>query len=439
LRLAVASVLLALSGCGGAADCPALTLDMQSLAARASAIDILVYDSAAQCGGNDVAAGAGAPLVSRHLDGHDGTTLQLPSGHYVVVLHAFDATGGFIGSACQAELFTPGQHACVSVALSTPMVDYDGGIPDLATGGGGGGAGGGGGGGAGGDMGGSVFSPQSSGVTTSLYQAWSAGNGVVYVVGAAGVILKTSNGGTTWTKQTSGTGFDLEAVWGSSATDVVVVGIKGIVLHTTNGGANWTPVNLGLATNLYDVWGAGAGDIYITGDRGVILHGNGSSFSPVSTSAGMTPVNCAWGSSGTDVFIFGGNGLVMHGDASGGFNKTLSPTGDYFNYGWGTPGGVDVWIPSANSTATSYSLWHSSDHGGSFQSQLTTASPLWAVWANNAGDAFVVGAQILESTDHGANWTSAGFTPAVLYGVGGDAAGTAVWAVGVNGTILHRP
>ncbi|MDB4966308.1 MAG: hypothetical protein JWN44_1997 [Myxococcales bacterium] len=445
--LPLAIVLSALPGCGGASDCPALTLNMQSLAAQASAVDILVYDSTSRCGGNDVAAGAAAPVVSRHLDGHAGTTLQLPSGQYVVVMHAFDAGGAFIGSACQAELFTPGQRACVSVALSTPMLDPDGGVADLATGGGGGGgagaAGGGGGGGGGGaangDMAVTPFTVQSSGVTTSLYQAWSAGNGVVYVVGAAGVILKTTNGGTTWTKQTSGTASDLEAVWGSSATDVTIAGFKGTVLHTTNGGTSWTLVSVGVTTNLFDIWGAGAGDIYITGDRGVVLHGNGTSFSAVGTSAGMTPVNCVWGSSASEVFLFGGAGLVMEGTAAGGFSKTLSPTGDYFNYGWGTPGGVDIWIPSMNSAGTSSTLWHSANHGGSFQSQLTTASPLWAVWANDAGDAFVVGDQILESTDHGATWNSAGPTPALLYGIGGDAAGTAVWTVGVNGTILHRP
>jgi hypothetical protein len=134
----------AVAGCGGGGDCPALTLEMQSLAAQATAMDINVYDASTSCAGNDVAAGAPAPLLNRHVDGHDGTTLELPAGHYVVVLHAFDAAGAFIGSACQAELFTPGQRACVSITLSTPMIDGDGGIPDLAIGvGGSGGSGGG--------------------------------------------------------------------------------------------------------------------------------------------------------------------------------------------------------------------------------------------------------------------------------------------------------
>ncbi|MCU1279673.1 MAG: glucosyltransferase-I precursor [bacterium] len=411
---------------------------MQSLAARAATIDIAVFDSSTSCGGNDVAADAPAPLVSRHIDGHGDTTLQLPAGHYVVVLHAFDAAGAFIGSACQAELFTPGQRACVSVTLSTPMIDGDGGIPDLAIGGGGGGGSGGGGSG-GSDMGSKTFVAQTSGVTSTLYQIWSAGGGVVYVVGVGGVLLKTTDGGAVWTKLNSGTTFDLEAAWGSSATDVYVVGKHGVVLHTTNGGTNWSTVNVGITTDLYDVWGAGASDVYITGDRGVVLHGSGSSFTAVSTSSGMTPINCVWGSGGSDVFLFGGNGLILHGSAATSFNKGFSPTGDYLNYGWGDANSDDVWIPSMNSTGTSSSLWHSSDRGASWQSQMTTASPLWAVWSTPGGDTFVVGDQIQESTDRGAHWTGAGSTPGLLYGVGGDVNGTAVWAVGVNGTIVHRP
>jgi hypothetical protein len=430
-----AIVCAAFSGCGGASDCPALSLDMQSLAARATTIDVAIFDSSTSCDGNDVAAGAPAPLVTRHVDGHGDTMLQLPAGHYIVVLHAFDAGGTFIGSACEAELFTPGQRACVSVTLSTPMIDTDGGAPDLALGGGG--SGGGGGGTGGGDMASAVFVPQTSGVTTNLYEVWSPGSGVAYIVGAAGVLLKTSNDGATWTKQTSGTAMDLEAVWGSSATDVYVVGKHGTVLHTTNGGTNWQAVNVGLTSDLYDVWGASASDVYVVGDRGVTLHGSGASFSAVTTSSGMTPLNCVWGSGGADVFLFGGNGLILHGSAGAGFSKTLSPTGDYLNYGWGSANADDVWIPSMNSTSSS--LWHSTDHGVSWQTQLTTASALWAVWSSPSGDVFVVGGDIRESTDRGAHWNSAGSSPAVLYGVGGDAAGTSIWAVGASGTILHRP
>jgi photosystem II stability/assembly factor-like uncharacterized protein len=433
-----ATALLALSGCGGSGgDCPALSLDMQSLAAQAARVDLEVFDSGAVCDGNDVGADAPSPVVTRSLDGHAGTTLQLPAGHYVVVMHAFDASGAFIGSACEAEVFTPGQHACVSVALSTPMIDGDGGIPDLALGGGGNGGGGGGGsGGGGGDMGPGVFTTQSSGVTTDLYEAWSAGGGVVYVVGAAGVLLKTSDAGATWTKQTTNTTHDLEGVWGASANDVWAVGLKGTVLHTTDG-TTWNAVSVTTA-DVGDVWGASGTDVYVVGSGGLIKHYNGSSWSSVNASTGPTNLYCVWGASGADVYIFGANGLGLSGSAANGFNKLASPTSDGMYYGWGSAGAGDIWVPSNNSTFTSAHLWHSSDRGQSWQSQLM-APALGAVWVSASGHAYVVGYQIWDTIDGGATWNTAGGSPAPLYGIGGDTNGTAVWAVGQAGTILHRP
>jgi photosystem II stability/assembly factor-like uncharacterized protein len=419
-------------GCGGSADCPALSIDMQSLAAKASTMQLDVYDQTASCDGNDVAQGAPAPLVSRTLDGHAGTTLMLPPGHYVVVMHAFDATGAFIGSACDAEVFTPGQHACVSVALSTPMIDGDGGIPaDLANGGSGGGGGGNGG---GGDMATIPFTAQTSPVTTVLYQPWSAGNGVAYIAGAFGVILKTTDHGASWTKLTSGTSNDLEAIWGSGPNDIYAVGLKGTVLHSTNG-TTWSSMGLGAAA-LYDVWGTSATDVYIVGS-GVVYHGGSGGFSALSTPVtGQQVVNCVWGASASDVYMLGTSGFNLHGSAAAGFTKQTAPTADVFLYGWGA--GSEMWAPSSNQMQTSSTIWHTTDHGASWQSQLTTASAVIAMWSTAGGDTFAVGTSILESTDHGATWPQVGTAPAILQGIGGDPAGVDIWAVGFNGTILHR-
>jgi len=429
----------AVLGCGGGDGCPALSLDMQSLAAQAAAIDVDVYDANAACDGNDIAAGAPDPIVSRHLDGNAGTTLQLPAGNYVVVLHAFDAGGTFIGSACQADVFTPGQRACVSVALSAPAIDTLG-VGDMG-GGGTGGAGGGGTGGTGGGGGLPPFVTQTSGVTTTLYQAWAAGNGVVYAVGVhdttGGVILKTTDSGTTWKRLNAGTTQDLEAVWGVDAMNVWAVGLRGTILRTTNGGTSWTNVGTG-QTPYYDIWGTSANDVYVSGDSGVLVHSTtGSSFSQVSTTFGNSnPINCVWGTSASDVYLFGGSGTIMHGSASVGFDKQTSGTTDYLQYGWGSS--TDVWIPSMNSTGSSSTLWHSTDHGATWTAQLTTATELWAVWSTPDADAFVVGSVIEESTDHGATWNVVATAPQILQGVGGDPATGEVWSVGYGGLIMYR-
>lgn len=421
-----AVVSCALAGCGGGGDCPTLSLDMRSLAAQAARVDLEIYDAAASCAGNDVAADAPTPLVTRTLDGHAATMLQLPAGHYILVMHAFDGAGAFIGSACQAEVFTPGQRACVSVALSTPMIDGDGGIPNLAPDGGA----------SGGDMATAPWVAQTSGVTTTLYQPWSPGGGVAFIAGAAGVILKTTDHGATWTRQTSGTSQDLEAVWGAGAMEVFAVGTRGTLLHTTDGGTTWKSVSLGTSNALYDVWGASATDVYVVGDRGAAFHGSGSSFKSLTVPAGQSFINCVWGAGATDVYMFGAGGLALHGSAAAGFAKQSINTTDDIFYGWGTA--QDAWVPSTNAMGTSFTLWHTADHGTTWEPQMTTATALWAVWSSTSGDAFAVGDAIIESTDRGAHWAQVATSPAVLLGIGGDPAGTDVWAVGFNGVILHR-
>ena len=92
-------VLLAMTvacGCSsGAGSCPTLPPAMASLAAQAASIALAVYDSTASCDGNDVAAGAPAPVSERQVGAGDDATLELPAGRYVIVLHAFEGKAPF--------------------------------------------------------------------------------------------------------------------------------------------------------------------------------------------------------------------------------------------------------------------------------------------------------------------------------------------------------
>jgi hypothetical protein len=426
-------------GCGGNdAACPSVPPGMASLAAQAASIDFTIYDAAsASCDGNDVSGGAPTPVSERHVGGGGETTLQLPPGRYVVVLHAYDADGGLIGSGCSLELFTPGQRACLDVTLSPPSsggrgandlgLPGDGGFVVPPSG----------------DMAGVVaFSPQTSGTTNNLFQVWYAGNNELFVAGAGGTILHTTNGGASWQSQKSNTTQDLEAVWGSGPNDVYVVGTAATVLHSTNGGATWSKlsVSVSVGNGLWDVWGSGANDVYIVGDKGTVLHGNAASFTPVNVGV-SSYINDVWGSSASDVYLFGGGGLIMHGSASGGFTKQPSgSTTDVILYGWGSADGSDVWVNSQNSAGTVNNILHSGNHGASWTNQLSGAISIGAMWSTASGHGFATGAQILDTTDHGAHWNPAGVTPQPLFGIGGDSTGAmGVWTVGASGTILHRP
>jgi photosystem II stability/assembly factor-like uncharacterized protein len=433
-----------LHGCGGDRACPALSLDMRSLAAQATSIELDIYDAAAGCDGAEVARGAPSPLVSRHLEGGGGTTLQLPPGQYLVVLHAFDDGGRLLGRACEPELFNPGQRACLAVSLQAApgVIVDDGGTVvggDLATGG------------ASdfgtppGDQGGgtAAFAPQASGTTKDLYQAWSPGGGEAFVVGVSGTILHTSDDGATWQAQSSGTTQALESMWGSGPNDVYVVGLRGLLLHSSNAGASWQKVPVPTTVDLYDVWGSGADDVYLVGTKGQVLHGSGTNFTAVSLPGMvMVALQDVWGSSASDVYLFGGNGSIFHGSAAAGFTKQTSGTSDNLYYGWGTASGSDVWINSRQPAGTVNpvnAIYHTADNGVTWTQQLSTVSTIWAMGSTAGGDASAAGDQLLESTDRGAHWNPVTTAPMVLYGVGGDAVGGGVWAVGAGGTILHRP
>ena len=153
------------------------------------------------------------------------------------MLHAFDASGAFIGSACQAGGVHAGPARLRQRRADLAVDRRARGDGDLGSGGNGGGGGGGG----GRDMGRAPFVTQTSGVTTTLYQPWAAGNGVVYIVGAGGVILKTTDSGATWNKQNErhdagprgGVGRRADRTSASPA-------LRGTILHTTNGGTSWS-------------------------------------------------------------------------------------------------------------------------------------------------------------------------------------------------------
>ena len=63
---------------------------------------------------------------------------------------------------------------------------------------------------------------------------------VLYAVGDAGAILKTTNGGSKWVVQSSGTTTRLHGAWFFDAAKGIVVGDSGTMLRTTDGGATWS-------------------------------------------------------------------------------------------------------------------------------------------------------------------------------------------------------
>jgi photosystem II stability/assembly factor-like uncharacterized protein len=139
-------------------------------------------------------------------------------------------------------------------------------------------------------------------------------SGDVYILGAA-ELAHTIDGGITWDTITPPTGGDMmSAVWGSSASELYVAGASGLILRTSNGGMTWT-ATIGPSTFLNGVGGTSNGsDVYIVGDSNCVLHSSdhGATWtlqtSPLSAITGFMAVTAP---SADDVIAVGATGTAM--------------------------------------------------------------------------------------------------------------------------------
>src|SRR5436190_12188462 len=94
-----------------------------------------------------------------------------------------------------------------------------------------------------------------------------------WVVGAAGVVLRTTDAGVTWTRSIPTT-FSLNAVWFLDDTTGFAVGNSGTVLETSDRGDSWTRLTgVNTSLNLMDVTFALSDSLigWAVGQNGVVL------------------------------------------------------------------------------------------------------------------------------------------------------------------------
>jgi photosystem II stability/assembly factor-like uncharacterized protein len=94
-----------------------------------------------------------------------------------------------------------------------------------------------------------------------LNGAYLLDSGVGFVVGDAGIVVKTTDAGMTWSPLTSGTTNALYDVYFFDATQGVAVGEQGLILRTTDGGAGWQGVTSGVKDTLRSVSFSGVNGI----------------------------------------------------------------------------------------------------------------------------------------------------------------------------------
>ncbi|MCP4292529.1 MAG: T9SS type A sorting domain-containing protein, partial [bacterium] len=91
-------------------------------------------------------------------------------------------------------------------------------------------------------------------------------DGIVYVVGSNGLVIRRDSPQTDWAVMWSGQGFHFEAVSFYNGNSGYAVGSGGQVWHTINGGLNWSAVDVGAVVNFHDCLHYSEDVIYIVGD-----------------------------------------------------------------------------------------------------------------------------------------------------------------------------
>lgn len=110
-----------------------------------------------------------------------------------------------------------------------------------------------------------------SGSGSTFYSIYATSVTDVWGPSLTGKLAHTIDGGDHWTV-TPGT-TPLYAAWGPSANDVFVVGAGGKIMETTNNGTSFTTHTSGTAANLVGIGGYSNKDLFAVGENGTIRHG----------------------------------------------------------------------------------------------------------------------------------------------------------------------
>ncbi|NWG29216.1 MAG: hypothetical protein HXY48_11875, partial [Ignavibacteriaceae bacterium] len=297
---------------------------------------------------------------------------------------------------------------------------------------------------------GATWEMKNSSVTNEILQRlWFPGELTGYVVGGSittgnsfGDILKTTDSGLTWTKLNFNPGYRTYSVYFLN-DNLGYIGTQGPtgLYKTTNGGLDWTQLNTGTGTstsNIYDIK-------FYDENLGFAMYGSGQVARTSDGGNTWAAISAGWGSAaGYEIFIVNSSVIYL----CGGGNRVSKSTN----------GGLSFTQITTLGTITLYSmhffdenngfivgssgrLYKTTNGGTNFtEIQMPTTATLYTIRFLNNDFGLMAGASgfAYYTTDGGSNWT-----PTQLY-LGTTQsirdirfAGTKVWAVGTDGTILR--
>jgi len=175
----------------------------------------------------------------------------------------------------------------------------------------------------------SQWSEQTSGVTTALESVSPIDNNIVWIAGASGKVLYTSNGGTNWIIAASpNPAIDMSNIFGINATTALVTGSSStatFVYRTTNTGTSWTQVftqsggfidaiiiNSGGAGWMYGDPVGGRWSIWLTTNQGVSWDSTHFYIPQAGSEAGWNNAMAGASTSFGGYFWFGTNNSIIY-------------------------------------------------------------------------------------------------------------------------------
>ena len=233
------------------------------------------------------------------------------------------------------------------------------------------------------------WTPQTSGVATTLRGISAPDNNVAWSCGAAGVVLRTVDGGTNWESKGGApiTG-DLLNIFAWDSLNAVTTSSPAatFVYRTTNGGSTWEQVFTQDGGFIDAIWMTSATNGFMIGDP------VGARWSLWKTTDG----GATWDSTG--LFV------AQNGTEAGWVNSL------YIN-------GSSIYFGTNNSR-----VYYSSDNGTSWTAQTMALTNSWGIWFNSPTRGIVGGSTqgLVSTTNGGTNWDAlASLGTGTIYAVTG--------------------
>jgi hypothetical protein len=221
-----------------------------------------------------------------------------------------------------------------------------------------------------------------SGTAKDLHDVWVAAPDLAFAVGDDGTVLRWD--GAVWESITSDIGVHLYGVWAEAGDRVLVCG-AGSKLYSWDGSV-WQAESPPAGGDFHDIWGFSWTEVFIATTTGQVMRRTPSGW--VDDDVGGPALNGIWGRTAEDVIVVGDRGSIFRFDGQG-WSQMASGTSEDLYSVWGAAGGGALAVGGA--PGVSVALVHGGE--GWVEVMFPEAAQLKGVWADDAGDYYVVGEQ----------------------------------------------